>query len=225
MNVGNQRQLLTPEVTHAIPTARKDNTTTLQKVFQIKLKRTAANFASGVFGGSRPGHGDVPVQSLCVQSMDGVLSVCDGADVAFERFLPNFLLPGPLCYVAKTDSFVTVNSSCQLESYRYLTLANASSSQKDDDGRRLKCDWSMDLGEQVLEVAQAATQTPTLVVLGEQTVFWVSGTGTLRFSKRMNVEPSCCQPYRVEEDVTSLLVASHDNTLTVMYECARVLLA
>lgn len=37
---------------------------------------------------------------------------------AFSRFLNNFLVPGPLCYVPKIDSFVTVNSAMEVECYK-----------------------------------------------------------------------------------------------------------
>ena len=55
---------------------------------------------------------------ICVQSMDGTVSVYEQETFAFSRFLPGALLPGPIRYVPKTDSFVTVSSSRQVESYK-----------------------------------------------------------------------------------------------------------
>ena len=55
---------------------------------------------------------------ICVQSMDGTVSVFEQESFAFSRFLPGALLPGPMKYVPRTDSFVTVSSSRQLESYK-----------------------------------------------------------------------------------------------------------
>ena len=60
---------------------------------------------------------------MCVQSMDGMLSFFEQESYAFGRFLPGFLLPGPLRYIAKTDSFVTVSSSRLVESYKYVALS------------------------------------------------------------------------------------------------------
>lgn len=54
-----------------------------------------------------------------MQSLDGQLSFFEGEAISFKRFLPNFLLPGPLAYVPDTDSFVTANSSMVLESYKF----------------------------------------------------------------------------------------------------------
>ena len=55
---------------------------------------------------------------MCVQSMDGMLSFFEQESYAFGRFLPGFLLPGPLRYVKKIDSFVTTSSSLLVESYK-----------------------------------------------------------------------------------------------------------
>ena len=57
-----------------------------------------------------------------------MLSVYEQDCLAFARFLPNFLLPGPLCYVAKIDAFVTCNSQMDVECYRYQILASSSGS-------------------------------------------------------------------------------------------------
>jgi hypothetical protein len=42
---------------------------------------------------TRPG-----IDVVCVQSYDGQLSFFEGEAHAFSRFLPDFLIPGPLCY-------------------------------------------------------------------------------------------------------------------------------
>lgn len=55
---------------------------------------------------------------ICVQSMDGTLSVYEQESFSFTRFLPDSLLPGPICYVAATDSFVTISSARNIESYK-----------------------------------------------------------------------------------------------------------
>lgn len=60
-----------------------------------------------------PGH-----HSLCIQSMDGMLMFFEQDSYTFGRFLPGFLLPGPLVYNPRTDSLLTVSSARQLESYR-----------------------------------------------------------------------------------------------------------
>lgn len=52
---------------------------------------------------------------------------------AFTRRLGTPLLPGPLCYVARTDSFVTATSEMCIECYKYQALA-ASQAESSVDG-------------------------------------------------------------------------------------------
>lgn len=59
---------------------------------------------------------------ICIQSMDGMLMLFEQESYAFGRFLPGFLLPGPLTYSSRTDSFITVSSSRQVESYKYVYM-------------------------------------------------------------------------------------------------------
>ena len=55
---------------------------------------------------------------ICVQSMDGTVSIFEQESFAFSRFLPGALLPGPIKYVPKLDSFITVSSAWQVECYK-----------------------------------------------------------------------------------------------------------
>ena len=93
----------------------------LGKLFEHTLERPAHSMAHGHFGGVRGW------DLICVQSMDGLLTVIERETVAFQRVLPNFLVPGPLCYVPATDSLVTCNAAFELECYSYQVLAAASS--------------------------------------------------------------------------------------------------
>ena len=57
----------------------------------------ASNMICGQFGGA---HTDY----VCVQSMDGQLSVFEQETLAFARYLPNFLIPGKDVYVYTTHA-------------------------------------------------------------------------------------------------------------------------
>ncbi len=63
---------------------------------------------------------------ICVQSYDGQLSFFEQEAFAFSRFLPNFLVPGPLAFCDASDCFITCNAAFELESYKYKVLAAAS---------------------------------------------------------------------------------------------------
>jgi Bardet-Biedl syndrome 9 protein len=106
----------------------------MEKKYEHSLQHSAWNFVVGPFGGV---YGEisskfrrvffdcfyfwVPENSetfldkdfICVQSFDGVLSFFEQDVFAFTRYLNNFLLPGPLCYVSRTDSFITCTSSME----------------------------------------------------------------------------------------------------------------
>ena len=67
----------------------------LAKVFEHPLERPACNLVHGAFGGTY-GH-----EQICIQSMDGSLTVVEQERVVLEKKLGKFLLPGPLTYCAK----------------------------------------------------------------------------------------------------------------------------
>lgn len=161
--------------------------------------------------------------------MDGTLSFFEQDQPGFERFIPGFLIPGPLCYVPRLDSIVTCSASCYVESYRYPVLAAAQVQGKtekaiDDDidpkqgraGKKISQDWSVNIGEHALEIKLAESDPQKLIVLGERTLFWLSEAGIITASKRFEAELMCCNPYRVVDDVVQLLVVTHDQVITVI---------
>ena len=105
--------LLAVYALEATASKNKDNFDHIKLILQYQhaLSRSAHSLLVGPFGGSKK---DI----LCVQSLDGALNVFEQESYAFSRFLPGFLLPGPLVYTERTDSFITLTSAYQLESYR-----------------------------------------------------------------------------------------------------------
>ena len=59
--------------------------------------------------------------------MDGQLSFFTQESATFTCFLPDFLLPGPIAHLPRTDSLITVNSAHTLQVFRYQTLEVAGS--------------------------------------------------------------------------------------------------
>ena len=137
---------------------------TLALEYEHRLEHTAANMCAGRFGGSR-------LEQLCVQSMDGQLKIFEQETLAFARYLPGFLLPGPLAYDPRLDAFITCSSTFELECYSHAALAAAaaekpppagtsrqgssSSSSSSDASKRVKPDWSLCLGEAALSITIA----------------------------------------------------------------------
>ena len=60
-----------------------------------------------------------------MQSMDGQLSFYEQDHSSFTRQLERCLVPGPICYVAKTDSIVIATCEMTVESYKYVVTAVA----------------------------------------------------------------------------------------------------
>ena len=85
---------------------------TLVLQYEHGLQRTAANLTYGTFGGVKGR------DFICVQSMDGLLSFFEQESSAFARFLPSFLLPGPIQYFSHSDSILTGSSTGCLESFK-----------------------------------------------------------------------------------------------------------
>ncbi|XP_026225869.1 protein PTHB1 [Anabas testudineus] len=171
-------------------------------------------------------HGSSGHHSLCIQSMDGMLMFFEQDSYSFGRFLPGFLLPGPLVYNSRTDSFLTVSSVRQLESYKYETLAVATEAENRQDpdlplktgGKRLTPDWTFVLGEQALDlsVPSFSHSSSAVFVLGERNLYCLRDNGQLRFMKKLEFNPSCFFPYAsVMNGTTNLLLANHTNMLLI----------
>uniref|UniRef100_A0A8B9IZQ2 Bardet-Biedl syndrome 9 n=1 Tax=Amazona collaria TaxID=241587 RepID=A0A8B9IZQ2_9PSIT len=159
-------------------------------------------------------------------SMDGMLMLFEQESYAFGRFLPGFLLPGPLTYSSRTDSFITVSSCRQVESYKYQVLAfatDADERQETDQaklgsGKRLVVDWVLNLGEQALDIRVVSfNQTVSSVfVLGERNFFCLKDNGQIRFMKKLDYSPSCFIPYcSVKEGTINTLIGNHSKMLNV----------
>ncbi|XP_010283980.1 PREDICTED: protein PTHB1, partial [Phaethon lepturus] len=163
---------------------------------------------------------------ICIQSMDGMLMLFEQESYAFGRFLPGFLLPGPLTYSSRTDSFITVSSCQQVESYKYQVLAFATDAderqeteqQKLSSGKRLAVDWVLNIGEQALDICVVSFNqaVSSVFVLGERNFFCLKDNGQIRFMKKLDYSPSCFIPYcSVKEGTINTLVGNHGKILNI----------
>ncbi|NXU83570.1 PTHB1 protein, partial [Xiphorhynchus elegans] len=163
---------------------------------------------------------------ICIQSLDGMLMLFEQESFAFGRFLPGFLLPGPLAYSSRTDSFITVSSCQQVESYKYQVLAFATDAderqeteqQKLSSGKRLVVDWVLNIGEQALDICVVSFHhgVSSVFVLGERNFFCLKDNGQIRFMKKLDYSPSCFIPYcSVQEGTINTLIGTHSKMLNV----------
>uniref|UniRef100_A0A670XP94 Bardet-Biedl syndrome 9 n=1 Tax=Pseudonaja textilis TaxID=8673 RepID=A0A670XP94_PSETE len=190
----------------------------LKRMYEHNLYRTAYNMTHGPFGGIKG------QDLICVQSVDGMLMLFEQESYSFGRFLPGFLLPGPLTYSSRTDSFITVSSCRQVESYRYQVLALAKDAeiqeteqQKIGSGKKLVVDWISNIGEQALDVCVVSFNqlVSSIFVLGERNLFCFKDNGQIRFIKKLDHSPSCFLPYSVSGTAINTLIGNHNSILHV----------
>ncbi|XP_046859172.1 protein PTHB1-like [Xenia sp. Carnegie-2017] len=191
---------------------------TLQLVYEHILDRTAYSFTFGPFGSIQG------KDFICVASMDGMLSFFEQEMFAFGRFLPGFLLPAPVRYVVKTDSFVTCSSSKLVECFKYQTLAAATDAEtkeskdlKKISGKRLMPDWTCNIGDNAVNVVVAEyNNLSAIFVLGERGFYGLQCNGALLFMKKFEYNSSCILPYGTfKEETFNLLVGTHNKTLMI----------
>uniref|UniRef100_A0A8C2UKJ9 Bardet-Biedl syndrome 9 n=1 Tax=Chinchilla lanigera TaxID=34839 RepID=A0A8C2UKJ9_CHILA len=216
----HSRQLCVYFVSGTLGNVEHGNQYQMKLMYKHHLQRTACNMTYGPFGGVKGR------DLICIQSMDGMLMVFEQESYAFGRFLPGSLLPGPLAYSARTDSFITVSSCRQVESYKYQVLAFATDADKREEteqqklgsGKRLVVDWTLNIGEQALDICIVSfnQSTSSVFVLGERNFFCLKDNGQIRFMKKLDYNPSCFLPYcSVSEGTINTLIGNHNNMLHI----------
>lgn len=188
----------------------------VRTVYEHALHRTAFNFTFGPFG--RVSDKDL----LCVQSVDGALSIFEQESFAFTRFLPDSLLPGPLAYVPSTDSFLTVSSLRQAETYKYQMLAVAADVKSKEEaqalksGKRVKCDWAFNLGETAVDIQ--VFQEQFLMILGRRNLYCLSETGKLRWMMRLDFPTDCLHVYDLRDTESLLYLLTSSGGEILVYQ-------
>lgn len=182
------------------------------------------------------------LDSICVQSLDGQLSVFEQEARVFDRYLPNFLVPGPLIYSPEMDSFLTCNSSFELECYKYQALVTSSSdrvqgveSQAGSERKNVQCEWKLCLGEAAIQILSATNfisregdalnstsgsgPAVDIIVLAERTLFVIAESGCVQAQLKLDFLPTTCHAFKTKPKMAHgspmhLLVA--DSTGSVM---------
>ncbi|XP_028132016.1 protein PTHB1 isoform X1 [Diabrotica virgifera virgifera] len=192
---------------------------TFETLYEHHLLRSAANFTIGPFGGSQNR------DFICVQSLDGMLSFFEQENQTFCCFLPDFLLPSPMVYVKKTDTFLTLDGSWNIVCYRYNSLSEVGERTENDPHASSKIAplWSYFLGEPVIDintVEDEFNKISYILILGERNYFCIYETGRLTFMKKLEYSPICFEVYMIKEKVFSLIVSETSDLL--VYENTKL---
>ncbi|GFS69699.1 protein PTHB1 [Nephila pilipes] len=190
----------------------------LSLIYEHNLQRHAFSLIIGYFGGIQG------KEMMCIQCLDGTLCFFEQERFSFSRFLPKSLIPGPMCYVPKTDSFVTVNG-LTVESYRFQSLASASDENSESEnmvfkGKKVAPEWTYLLADSALDITMVDDKTsPTIAILGERVLTALNSHGSMNFSKKLSFTPRCFTCYREEHHgFLILLIVTANQTLMIYHE-------
>ncbi|XP_045474293.1 protein PTHB1 [Harmonia axyridis] len=185
----------------------------LKLMYAHPLKRSAANFTLGHFGGT------LNRDFICVQSLDGLITIFEQESYGFCCFISTFLLPGPLVYVRKTDSFFTFGSNWFIQCYKYKNLYDAGHRTSDEEpsttSTSVLSDWDYQMNEPILEmnVQELATKEYVVMILGEQNLYCLNLYGKLKFMKRFDFSPLCFTSYVLGDNIISIVISETSTVL------------
>nr|CCC95959.1 unnamed protein product [Trypanosoma congolense IL3000] len=201
--------------------------------YETPLEHLSYNFTYGTFG--RASH-----EMICVQSMDGQLTVIDRNTVLFRRFLPinDFLLPACLTYCPSRDYFITCNSAKKLMSYTFCSLASERWGSDTREGEFntgeatknegvLKPVWTFALSEDAVAIevfpfsCQSGEDEVNIVVLTHHALFVFKLNGQLLYTRRLDVMALCLCFYEVPDTgAFNLLVGTVTGSVLVFSHSA-----
>ncbi|KAL1498065.1 hypothetical protein ABEB36_008922 [Hypothenemus hampei] len=190
------------------------NEVDLQLLYEHKLHRSAANCVVGPFGGSKNR------DFICVQSLDGLLSFFEHENQVFHFNLPDFLLPGPLCYLSRNDCFIHFGSDWIIRAYRYKALSEIRDENSDPIYSKPKIfsEWDYSLGESVMDIqiindSDNNNKETWIVILGEKNLFSLSANGRLKFMIKLGFCPLCMDSYVIESNLFTLIISETNHLL------------
>lgn len=163
--------------------------------FSLSLSSSSYNMTAGQFGNSNH-------DLVCVQSLDGRLTLLDNTKVLLAGSIPadQFLIPGCLAYCSEGDQLITNNSSLFLMSYSFPTLVHAFESNANHFSvSSLKPTWAFNVGEDVVDltVCKKSDTQRTIVVLCSYSLYCFTALGVCCASRRLDVEAISLTSYRV----------------------------
>lgn len=91
-------------------------TTGEQNILQSAIKHSFTRKAHSVTCGP---FGNIKTRDfICIQALDGSLSFFDQKTFLFMYIFNDVIIPGPICYIANSDSFVICKSTWVIEIHR-----------------------------------------------------------------------------------------------------------
>ncbi|KAJ3253130.1 Protein PTHB1 [Chytriomyces hyalinus] len=206
---------------------QEDNDTMFSVVAECKLESEAYSFCKGPFGRCST-H-----ELICVQSIDGILSIIDCGQIICSKQLPLCLLPGPIKYIPSTDALVTYSSDYCLEAYQISSLIPSRGSMTAEDrpsvvqkdrNQKAEASWSCLLGEIAIDIIVGKLTTTTnefhcdVSLIGMMTLFVYSDKGVPKFQIALDYIPRICISFNSDgnnNSISSIIIVSTTGSLRV----------
>ena len=210
---------------------------TLDKCYEHQLgvdgkHFSAFNMDSGPFGGT-PGK-----EMIIVQSMDGKVQIFEQTAHTFTRQFVDCLYPGPMQYLPTLDAFVTVNTACEAQCFRYPVLVSSnndieSAPRTGSFGlaamKSTLMEWSIVLGEACVEMLtglfslsvgtnsnRGANDAAELVMVCERHMYLMKESGRIASQKRLERSPQCASSYFNSGDgIDNVIIGFQDSTIHI----------
>ncbi|KAG8342560.1 hypothetical protein TRVL_06608 [Trypanosoma vivax] len=202
---------------------------------EFVLENSLYNFVCGKFGHAHH-------EMVCVQSMNGQLTIIDRSAIVLRVSLPSkhFLLPGCLAYCPQRDYLLTNNSCMMLMCFSFSTLTNAYESVEsvaamdEDEGATWGTEkeamvptWTFPLGDDAVAIEvcrhtrQAAGDDEDIVVLCPHSLFVVKLNGSMRYTRRLDVTGVCLATYFVPSaNASNILIGTVTGSVLVLSDTA-----
>ncbi|AIO01017.1 hypothetical protein LPMP_321310 [Leishmania panamensis] len=195
---------------------------------EAHLQSTAYNFVCGYFGSS-------DYRMVCVQSMDGLLTILDYSGVLYRTFWPSnqFLIPGPMQYSVHRDALLTCNTSMFLLSYSFSSLVLSSTTEDvaitmtgtvtAGPSSGLCPMWAFNLGEDAVDIAVCRLtrglprEEADIVVLCTSMLYVLNESGEPRMIRRLDIEASTLCVYSLPSIQYDNLLVGTFNGLVQVY--------
>uniref|UniRef100_A0AC35TFW8 Ge1_WD40 domain-containing protein n=1 Tax=Rhabditophanes sp. KR3021 TaxID=114890 RepID=A0AC35TFW8_9BILA len=190
--------------------ADKSDSYDLEKVMEHKLSFTAYNMCVDRFE-------LVPIDQICVQSLNCALSVFNAENFAFTKTVETFIHPGPIAYCYQTRSFAIATGG-YIATIKYDNLKGTSSSTS---GKKLTYEWKLNLGDTAIDirVMEASPTQPSIIVLCKRILFCFTTGGNIRYCHRFDFIAVSLLVYRTAEDTAHINMAiGTTNKSLVIYQ-------
>ena len=180
----------------------------LEQAYEHSLERYSFNMVCGPFG-----KGNSERDFICVQSLDGFLTIFEQETIGLSCGIPEFLLPSSFMYMVTSDCFVMANFSQTLSSYKYQNFTS------DYGSKSMKSEWTFICGENICDLRAVNYEycQPSILALGDRNLYCFSDSGSLRFVKKLDCTPICFHVYAsLEKDSLSFMVATSNASLLIL---------